>query len=225
VNNNRIEAVIFDLDGVITDTARYHYLAWKDLAEDLDIELDEHFNEQLKGIGRMESLELILEKGNRSNNFTLNEKVKLAEKKNELYQVFIQELTPDNILPGILHLIHEIKIENIPIGVASISKNANRILQSLELSHLFDYCADAALIKKSKPDPEIFLKVCEQLKVNPRKSIGIEDAAAGIAAINASNMFATGVGNTLVNTDFKVDKTEQLDWKQIKKAFYDWLAG
>lgn len=223
MENKRIEAVVFDLDGVITDTAHYHFLAWKQLAEEVGITIDEVFNERLKGISRMDSLELILIEGNRQNDFTLAEKEEMATKKNLHYCEFLKELTPEAVLPGILELLSAIKAEGISIGLASVSKNAETVLNALQLEEAFDYCADAAKISKSKPDPEIFLTACKGLGANPAHSIGIEDAQAGIEAIKASGMFAVGVGNYLDGADYKVEATSELDWEKIKEQYFDRL--
>lgn len=220
MENNRIEAVVFDLDGVITDTAHFHFLAWKQLAGELDIVIDEVFNERLKGVSRMDSLELILQEGNRQNDFTLAEKEEMAAKKNAHYCEFLKELSPEDVLPGIPALITAIKEEGIPIGLASVSKNAGTVLKALQLEDAFDYCADAAKISKSKPDPEIFLTACRGLGANPARSIGVEDAQAGVEAIKASGMFAVGVGESLRNTDYKVASTEVLTWEKIKALYY-----
>lgn len=219
MEKKRIEAVVFDLDGVITDTAHYHFLAWKQLAEELGITIDEVFNERLKGISRMDSLELILIEGNRQNDFTLAEKEEMATKKNLHYCEFLKELTPEAVLPGIMELLAAIKAEGISIGLASVSKNAATVLKALQLESSFDYCADAAKISKSKPDPEIFLTACKGLGANPAYSIGIEDAQAGIEAIKASGMFAVGVGSYLEGLDYKVEATSQLDWEIIKEQY------
>jgi beta-phosphoglucomutase len=219
MNKKLIESVVFDLDGVITDTAHYHFLAWKQQAEEVGITIDEVFNERLKGISRMDSLELILIEGNRQNDFTLAEKEEMATKKNLHYCEFLKELTPKAVLPGILELIAAIKAEGISIGLASVSKNAETVLKALQLETAFDFCADANKISKSKPDPEIFLTACKGLGVNPVYSIGIEDAQAGIEAINASGMFAVGVGNYLNKADYKVETTSQLHWEKIKEKY------
>jgi beta-phosphoglucomutase len=223
--NRAIEAVVFDLDGIITDTAHFHYLAWKQLAEEVGVSIDEVFNERLKGVSRMDSLELILIEGNRQNDFTLSEKEEMAEKKNLHYRDFLNDLTPNDVLPRILELIANIKAEGIPIGLASVSKNAATVLNALQLEDAFDFIADAAKIKRSKPDPEIFLTACEGLGAKPQQSIGIEDAAAGIQAIKASGMFAVGVGNSLTNSDYRVETTKGLHWDSIKKAYENGLNG
>jgi beta-phosphoglucomutase len=217
--NSAIESVVFDLDGVITDTAHFHYLAWKQLAEELDIVIDEVFNERLKGVSRMDSLEFILKEGNRQNDFTLAEKEVMADKKNHHYCDLLKQLTPNDILPGIIELISNIKAEGIPVGLASVSKNAGTVLKALALEGAFDYIADAAKIKKSKPDPEIFLTACKGLGASPKRSIGIEDAQAGIEAINSSEMFSVAVGDTLRDADYQVGTTIELQWKSIKEAF------
>ncbi|RHW42634.1 beta-phosphoglucomutase [Neobacillus notoginsengisoli] len=215
----KIEAVVFDLDGVITDTAHYHYLAWKDLAEDLGIFIDEKFNENLKGISRMDSLELILKEGNRQEDFTSEEKEELAAKKNSHYCELLKQLTPKDILPGVQELLTAIKAEGIPIGLASVSKNAMTVLNALNLVEEFHYCADAAKIANSKPDPEIFLTACEGLDATPSMSIGIEDASAGVQAIKAAGMFAVGVGESLDEADYLLKDTSELVWELIKVSF------
>ncbi|WP_347553130.1 beta-phosphoglucomutase (plasmid) [Pseudalkalibacillus hwajinpoensis] len=219
MNSQKIEAVVFDLDGVITDTAHYHYVAWKSLAAELDIPFDQAFNENLKGVSRVKSLELILEHGNKKEKYTHLEIEKLANRKNDLYRQLIKKLTPDDILPGIIELIDDIKRDGLPIGVASVSKNAKTVLHALEIDHLFDYCADASKIKQSKPHPEIFLTVCEALGVNPAYSMGIEDAKVGVQSIKFSEMYAVGVGNSLTEADFIVNDTTELNWNQMKYSF------
>ncbi|CAH0345384.1 Beta-phosphoglucomutase [Bacillus sp. CECT 9360] len=173
----------------------------------------------------MDSLELILQFGNRQNDFTLAEKEKMAEKKNLHYCEFLTELTPNDVLPGILDLIANIKVEGIPIGLASVSKNASTVLKALQLENAFDYVVNAAKIKNSKPDPEIFLTACSQLGADPKQSIGIEDAAAGIDSIKASEMFAVGVGNTLHKSDYQVATTDLLQWDTIKAEYKKWIEA
>jgi len=215
----KIDAVVFDLDGVITDTAHFHFLAWSKLADELEIPFDESFNETLKGINRMDSLELILENGNKESSYTPSEKEELAYRKNSHYQELLKELGPNDILPGIAALIANIKSDGIPIGLASVSKNAQTVLVALNLDLTFDYVVNAETIKNSKPHPEIFLAACEKLGALPERSIGIEDALAGVEAIKASNMFAVGVGSILQNADYRVEATEELHWSQIKQMY------
>ena len=167
MEKNKLKAVIFDLDGVITDSARYHYLTWKKLADELDIPFDEVYNEKLKGVSRMESLELILENGNACGNYTESEKAAMAEKKNDYYKELIKQITPADILPGIREFLEELKAEGIRIALASVSKNAPFILNQLGLEQYFDYVADAAKIPNAKPFPDIFLAGMEAFGLVP----------------------------------------------------------
>ncbi|WP_118907750.1 beta-phosphoglucomutase [Paenilisteria weihenstephanensis] len=215
----QLEAVIFDLDGVITDSAHFHYLAWKKLAADIDIEIDEAFNETLKGISRMDSLDLILAKGGRENDFTLEQKEELAAKKNAHYVELLKDLSPADILPGIKPLLDAIRAANLKIALASVSKNAPMVLAALDLTDSFDYLADAAKITHSKPDPEIFLVAAAGLGVEPANAVGIEDAQAGVDAIKSAGMKAIGVGTGLVGTDELVSDTSKLTLAMIQKVF------
>ncbi|WP_062353915.1 beta-phosphoglucomutase [Bacillus kwashiorkori] len=216
-----LHAVIFDLDGVITDTAEYHYLAWKALAEELGISFDREFNEQLKGISRMESLEKILIKGGKENEFTYEEKEKLATQKNEHYKTLIKRITPNDLLPGIEAFLQEIKAANIKIGLASASKNAFSVIESLQVGNYFDTIVDAATVKNSKPDPEVFLKAADQLNVAYENCVGVEDAEAGVEAIKRAGMFAVGVGTkeAMAKADYIVNSTGELTLAKVKEKF------
>jgi beta-phosphoglucomutase len=217
----KIDAFIFDLDGVITDTAEYHYLAWKALADELHISFDQEFNEKLKGISRIESLEIILEYGNQQQNYTFEQKEQLADKKNEHYKQLIHHITEDDLLPGIKPLIEKLKREGITLGLASASKNAFTVMEALGLKNMFDYIVDAGKITNGKPDPEIFLTAAKQLHADPKYCIGIEDAASGVTAIKSAGMFAVGVGDphVLVEADIIVQTTSQLDFNSIVQAY------
>lgn len=175
-NISKLEAVIFDLDGVITDTAEYHYKAWKKLADKIGAPFDRELNEKLKGIGRIESLELILEQSNKK--CSNQEKLILAQEKNEYYKRLIQDITPNDLLPGIHLLLKELKENGIKIALASASKNALTVIDKLELGEYFDSIADAAEVKKGKPDPEIFMTAAEQLDVSYQNCIGIEECSS-----------------------------------------------
>ena len=212
-----IEAFIFDLDGVITDTAHYHYLAWKELGKTLGIEIDEKFNETLKGISRLESLEKILVYGKREKDFAESEKLNMATNKNNYYISFIKNLTPKDILPGIKKLLEDIKSNNIKIGLASASKNALMVLENLNLISYFDFIADAGECRNSKPAPDIFLMAANGLGVDPVNCIGIEDSGAGIESINIAGMYSVGVGDfkTLKKSKYLVEKTDDLNFENI----------
>jgi beta-phosphoglucomutase len=191
--STRFKAVIFDLDGVITDTAHYHYLAWKRLADSVGAPFDEAFNEQLKGVDRMGSLELILARAPRT--YTPEEKRALADSKNTHYQELIATMTPDDLLPGALRALEEVRAAGLKIGLASVSRNAFTVLDRLGIRDRFDDVVDAATVVNGKPDPEIFLTAAAHLGVDPKDCLGVEDAVAGVASIKDAGMFAVGVGS------------------------------
>lgn len=212
-----IKGLIFDLDGVITDTAEYHYLAWKSLAKKMGIEMDREFNEQLKGISRMESLDLILKHGNKVNAYTEEEKVELATQKNEEYKEYIKQITPKDLLPGIERLLQDAKGKGLGMALASASKNAPEIMKRLEIEELFDGIVDPASLNAGKPDPEIFIKGAELLGLDTSECVGLEDAEAGVEAINGANMFSVGVGSkdAMHKADYIVEDTKELTLDKI----------
>ncbi|MBC1495335.1 beta-phosphoglucomutase [Listeria welshimeri] len=211
-----LKGVVFDLDGVITDTAHYHYLAWKKTAESIGIEFDEAFNENLKGVSRIDSLLLILKKDGRENDFTEEQIETLAAEKNKFYVSLLQEITPADVLPGIKELIVDLKKQNLKCAIASVSKNARTVLNALEMEQAFDYIVDAAKITKSKPDPEIFVEACRGLGLETAEVVGIEDAQAGIEAINAAGIVSVGVGSGLRDADMTVKNTGLLDLRILE---------
>jgi beta-phosphoglucomutase len=190
---SRFKAVIFDLDGVITDTAHYHYLAWKRTADSVGAPFDEAFNEQLKGVDRMGSLALILARAPRR--YSQQEQLALADAKNSHYQELIATMSPQDLLPGALRALEEVRAAGLRIGLASVSKNAFTVLDRLGIRDRFDDVVDAATVRNSKPHPEIFLTAAEHLGVAPADCLGVEDAAAGVASIKDAGMFAVGVGS------------------------------
>ncbi|EAD1187636.1 beta-phosphoglucomutase [Listeria monocytogenes] len=211
-----LKGVVFDLDGVITDTAHYHYLAWKKTAESIGIEFDEAFNENLKGVSRIDSLLLILKKDGRENDFTEEQIEALAADKNNFYVSLLKEITPADVLPGIKELIVDLKKQNLKCAIASVSKNARTVLSALEMEQEFDYIVDAAKITKSKPDPEIFVEACRGLGLETSEVVGIEDAQAGIEAINAAGIVSVGVGSGLRDADMTVKSTGLLDLRILE---------
>lgn len=216
-----IEAFIFDLDGVITDTAYFHYLAWKELGEKVGIDIDEEFNESLKGISRMESLERILIYGKREQDFDNEEKLIMAEDKNNYYISLIENINSKDVLPGIKELLENIKSNNIKVGLASASKNAMKVLNNLKLIGYFDFIADASKCENSKPAPDIFLMAAKGLNVNPKNCIGIEDASSGIDSINEAGMYSVGVGDfeTLKRAKYIVNSTDELSFERIVEKY------
>lgn len=214
-------AFIFDLDGVITDTAEYHYLAWKELAGELGIAIDRAFNEQLKGISRIESLERILALDPSNADISDEEKERLATKKNEHYKELTKSISPDDILPGIEQLIRDIREQGMKVALGSASKNASLIIKQLGLSSQFDYIVDAAKVSKGKPDPETFTTAADYLGIPYSECIGVEDAAAGVDAINGGGMFSVGVGSSdsLGHADYVVDDTSKLSFGKIIEQY------
>lgn len=217
-----LKGLIFDLDGVLTDTAKYHFLAWKKLADELNMSFTEQDNELLKGVSRIKSFEIILKINGRSNEFSNEEKERLANLKNDYYKEMIEQLTPGDILCGVLPFISVAKQNGLKCAVASISKNAPRVLELLGISDLFDYIADATAVKKPKPDPEIFLTCAKALGFEPNECIGFEDAQAGIEAIHSANMLSVGIGVavTSVAPDYCLKSTSELDFDKIV-SFYN----
>ena len=194
-----IAACIFDLDGVIVDTAKYHFLAWKRLTDMLGIHFSEEDNERLKGVSRMASLDIILEIGKRK----VDEKTKLeyATLKNKWYVEYISKMTPDEILPGCLPFIKELRHENIRIAIGSASKNTPMILDNVGIRNLFDAVSDGNIISKAKPDPEVFLKAAEMVGVNPEDCVVFEDAVAGVKAALNAGMMCIGIGSPKILTE------------------------
>ena len=214
----KLQGVIFDLDGVITDTAHLHFKAWQQIAAEIGISIDAQFNESLKGISRDESLRRILQHGGKEGDFNPQERAQLAYRKNLLYVHSLRELTVNAVLPGIRSLLTDLCAQQIPIGLASVSLNAPTILAALELREFFTFCADASQLKNSKPDPEIFLAACAGLGVPPQACIGIEDAQAGIDAINASGMRSVGIGAGLTGAQLLLPSTDSLTWPRLSDA-------
>jgi beta-phosphoglucomutase len=189
----KIEACIFDLDGVIVDTAKYHYIAWRALAEELGFVFTLEDNERLKGVSRMRSLEILLEIGNLQ--FTDTEKLVMAEKKNALYVSYIQQMTPDEILPGVQDFLQQIRRKGIRVALGSASKNSPMILRQIHLTDMFDVVVDGNSITEAKPNPEVFLQGAKRLGIAPEHCVVFEDAIAGIEAARNAGMYSVGVGD------------------------------
>jgi len=206
------KGVLFDLDGVLTDTAEYHFQAWQRLGKEIGITIDRAFNEKLKGVSREDSLKLLLAHGDRTQDFDSEQFAELAQRKNEYYVEMIQEVSPADVYPGILDLLKHLKKQGIKISLASASKNGPFLLEKMSLLPYFDGIADPADVAKGKPDPEIFQLAAEKIGLTAVDCIGIEDAKAGIQAILASGALPIGVGRPEdLGTDIVlVSSTEEL---------------
>ena len=192
-----IQGVIFDLDGVITDTAHLHFLAWKALGDSLGVEITLELNERLKGLGRQETLTLILKEAGLYDKYTEAERQALAERKNRAYVASLENLTPQDLLPGIGDCLQDLQKRGIKIGLASSSQNAGLIIRKLGLEPDFEAMVDPRSLSKGKPDPEIYLKAAAALGLSPAKCAGVEDARAGLEAIRAAGMTAIALGQSL----------------------------
>ena len=181
-----IKAVIFDLDGVIVSTGDCHYRAWKKMADEEGIYFDREINNRLRGVSRMTSLDIVLERADKE--YSESEKLALAERKNNYYKELICELTPNDILPGAMETLEKLKENGIKIAIGSSSKNTPIILKQIGLDNFFDAVSDGNNITHSKPDPEVFLKAAEMLKIAPEDCMIVEDADAGIEAGKRAGM-------------------------------------
>ena len=186
-----IKAVIFDLDGVIVSTDDCHYEAWKKMADEEGIYFDKTINNRLRGVSRMESLEIVLERAEKA--YSEDEKLALAERKNSYYKEFITKLTPDDILPGAMNTLEELKTNGIKVAIGSSSKNTPVILKQIGLSDYFDAVSDGNNITNSKPDPEVFLKAADMLGIPYGECMIVEDADAGIEAGKRAGMKTVSV--------------------------------
>lgn len=189
-----MRAVIFDLDGVVVNTAKYHYLAWKKLAKELGFDFDAVHNERLKGVSRMESLNIVLEVGGLTG-YTEEEKKKLADRKNGYYLEMIDTIDQSEILPGIERFLTRLKDEGYKTALGSASKSGRMILEKLGLDNKFDVIVDGNLVERPKPDPEVFVKAAELLQIPCEECVVIEDAKAGVEAAHAGGMKCIGIGN------------------------------
>ncbi|WP_036452128.1 beta-phosphoglucomutase [Mycoplasma buteonis] len=219
-----IKGFIFDLDGVITDTANLHYKAWKNKVQELGIEYSESENEKLRGLPRKATLEAILKLKNPDIKLSEKQLDEICEAKNQEYiKLLNTEITQNSILPGIKKFLEQAKKNKIKIAIASSSYNAPLILKKLEVIDLFDYIVFPGDLKKGKPDPEIFLKAAEGLNLNVNECVGFEDAIAGIESIKAANMFSVAIKNgsseDYCKADLILETTASLDFDFIIQKF------
>ncbi|WP_209871734.1 beta-phosphoglucomutase [Paenibacillus silagei] len=187
-----MKGAIFDLDGVIVDTAKYHYLAWRSLAGELGFPFTEQDNERLKGVSRMRSLDILLEIGGLE--YSEAEKLAMAEKKNHLYVEYISGLDESELLPGVRAYLNALRARGVAIALGSASKNAEFILEKLNIAGLFDVVIDGNKVARAKPDPEVFQSACRELGLEPQDCVVFEDAEAGVAAGKAAGMQVVGIG-------------------------------
>ncbi len=214
-----IKACLFDLDGVVVDTAKYHFIAWRALADELGFEFTLEDNERLKGVSRMQSLEILLEIGGLQ--FSDQEKQAMAEKKNALYVSYIEKMTPEEVLPGVEEFLRELRNIGIRTALGSASKNAPMILDRIQLTPLFDAVVDGNLITEAKPNPEVFLKGAEALGIVPAECVVFEDAIAGIEAARNAGMRCVGIGEpeTLGLADLVIPGFDGFTISKLKSAF------
>lgn len=188
------KCAIFDLDGVLVDTAKYHYLAWKELADELGFQFTKVDNERLKGVSRMTSLHILLEVGQMEEAFTDEEKQEMADRKNKRYVEFISKIDASEVLEGVFPVLEQLKERLIKITLGSASKNAGLILEKTGLKSYFDVIIDGNDVEKVKPDPEVFTRSADALHIPYEKCVVFEDSQAGIAAAKCAQMMAVGIG-------------------------------
>lgn len=205
-----IKGVIFDLDGVIVFTDKYHYLAWKAIADEENIYFDEVINHQLRGVSRMESLEIILRKASKT--YSTQEKEQLAYKKNEIYKKYLENLTPSDVSDDVLITLKQLKEKNIKLAIGSSSRNTNLILNKIGLINMFDAIVDGNSISNSKPHPEVFLKAAEKINLDVNDCLVIEDAFSGIDAAYAGGFKSCGIGqaSTYEKATYKIENVKDI---------------
>jgi len=211
------KACIFDLDGVIVDTAHYHFLAWKRLADELGIRFTVEDNERLKGVSRMQSMEILLGLGNVA--LSQHDKETLANKKNTWFVDYVERMMPEEIYPGVKALLEQLRKQGIKTGLASSSKNAKTVIQRLHIESYFDVVVDGTMVVHSKPDPEIFLLAASKLGVASKDCVVFEDAEAGVEAALAAGMKCVGVGSPaqLGKAQRVIEKTGQFKPAELEQ--------
>lgn len=215
----KLKACLFDLDGVIVDTAKFHFIAWKEIAAELGFEFTEKENELLKGVSRMRSLDILLETGKISK--SEEEKIQLAERKNARYLEYVLQMKEEDILPGVERFLNDLRSNGILIALGSASKNAPLILDRIHLAEKFDAVVDGNSVSKAKPDPEVFLKCADLLNVTPEECVVFEDAQAGIDAALNGGMKVIGVGSPeqLSFADYIIPGFKKLDYELLSKWY------
>ncbi|UNL84946.1 beta-phosphoglucomutase [Priestia koreensis] len=220
-----IEAVIFDLDGVIANTVEFYYIATKKIADEIGVPFTRERNQQLQGLSRGKTVETLISESGKT--FSDEQKKTWAIQKNKDYQELIRTMDASSILPGIESLLSELKKSSIKAGIASSSSNAKRVIQYLGIQKHLDHVVDIEKIKNGKPDPEIFLTAAQNLGVSPENCVGIEDGHAGLSAIKTAGMFSIGVGEhkEMEEADWHVKSTAEITLDQILQRFNDKING
>lgn len=211
-----LQAVIFDMDGVITDTMPFYFQANQELMRPYGIQYTEEQNNKLKGIGRIETVQHLLKEGNVQ--ASEREIIELANKRNEMYLSLISDLTPQHVLPGVIEFLEELTRENIPVALASSSRNGPYVLEKVGLRDYFPVIIDPTTLKRGKPDPEIFLQAAHALGVPEENCVGIEDGEAGLQALLNTKMFTIGVGadNYMKHAHWTIPSTSELSLEQLR---------
>jgi len=206
-----VKAFIFDLDGVIVSTDKFHYRAWKKMADEIGVYFDEKINNRLRGVSRLDSLEIILENYNGAP-LSDEEKVQLMENKNNVYRELLTSMTPEDVPENVRVTLNKLRDAGYLLAIGSSSKNARFILKQIGLMELFDAVSDGNNISHSKPDPEVFLKAAQFLHVDPSACIVVEDACAGIDAAKAANMISVGFGaaSEYEKADYQITEFDDL---------------
>lgn len=211
-----IKGIIFDLDGVLLSTDQYHYLAWKEIANKFSIPFSYEINDKLRGVSRMDSLEIILSYSKEV--FSEAEKEEMADEKNEIYRSFLQKMSPNDVDENVIRILIELKKEGYKLAVGSSSKNTNLILEKTDLLKYFDAVSDGNNISKSKPDPEVFLKAADFINLKPCDCAVVEDAVSGIDAGNNGGFITFGVGPASKYKNTKIPLKNMYDLvKKIKE--------
>jgi len=216
-----IKGCIFDLDGVVVDTARFHFLSWQKIAKDLGIRFIEKDNEKLKGISRQKSLEHILSLGKIQ--LKDREKAEICKMKNDIYLDYLSTMDGSVIFPGVLELLDYLKAKNLRIALGSASQNARKVLQFLKINHYFEIIVDGNDVVNSKPDPEVFLKGAKGLELEPKRLVVFEDSEKGIEAALKGNFYAVGIGtdSSLNNAHIVIQDFKEIDIPALFHKLHD----
>lgn len=214
-----IKGVLFDLNGIITDSWRYHSQSWRQVAEGIGIQWNKELEEAIKGRDRIDSLNEILRAGGIADKYSEQEKEALADKKNDIYQQMLEVMNPDDILPGIRDFLAELRLNHYQMIIASASANAPKEIQKLELEDYFPLIVDLANIKHNKPVPDVYLKAADMLHLKVDQCIGIDDGIVGVASINVANVISIGVGDpeVLKMADINFESTKELTLANIRQ--------